>query len=173
MTAQTSKKLTRRNLVKTVAFATAGAGLLAGTSLANASDNDQQACCGDRPLPDKSVFTTICNDKSADKYRHGDNPVVYRLGALWLMLVTEDWTDYFRDPANKNTESAWIAGLASELKLDLVDVQRLWQVSKLKADSFTDIRASWKNFTSNTSKYGARPCHGGQSILSIACLDKS
>jgi hypothetical protein len=173
MAAQTSKKLTRRNLVKTVAFATAGAGLLAGAGLANASDKDQQACCGDRPLPDESVFTTICNDKSADKYRHGDNPVVYRLGALWLMLVTEDWTDYFRDPANKNTESAWIAGLASELKLDLADVQRLWDVSKLKADSFKDIRASWKNFTSNTSKYGARPCHGGQSILNIACLDKS
>lgn len=173
MKAETTKNLTRRNLVKTAAFATAGAGLFAGAGLASASDKDQQACCGNRPLPDKSVFTTICNDKSADKYRQGDNPVVYRLGALWLMLTTENWTDYFRDPVNQGTESAFLAGLAKELKLELADVQSLWEISKTKKSSFKDIRASWKNFTSNTSTYGARPCHGGQSILNIACLDKS
>lgn len=173
MTAQGSKKLTRRNLVKTGIFAAAAASLLAGASEANASDEAQQDCCGDRPLPNQSVFTTICNDKSADKYRHGDNPVVYRLGALWLMLVTEDWTDYFRDPKNQNTEREWVASLAKELKLDPLDVKQLWDTSKQKADSFKDVRASWKNFTSNTSKYGARPCTGGQTILNIACLDKS
>ena len=172
MKAQTGKT-TRRSIIKTVGLATAGAGLLMRASLASTGNKDQRGCCGDQPVPDKSVFTTVCNDKSADKYHHGDNPVVYRLGALWLMLTTENWAEYFRDPKNKTTESAVLAGLAKELKLDQVDVQNLWDISKTKASSFKDIRASWKNFTSNTSRYGARPCHGGRSILNIACLDKS
>ncbi len=109
--------------------------------------------------------------KLAAKYASGDNPVVYKLGAMWLMLVTENWTTYFRDPKNKAKEDAFLQGLSDELKLNIQDVQKLWEISKTKCDSFEDIRGAWQDLTSNQGLYGARPCHGGKSILSIACLD--
>jgi hypothetical protein len=165
-------KVTRREVVKQVGFTAMGVVLLREAAAAQTGDKVQPACCGDQPLPSKSVFISFCNDDSAKKYQKGDNPVVYRLGALWLMLATENWVDYFRTGANANTEDAWVAGLAEEFKVDIEDVKTMWKISKVKADSFTDIRNAWQNVTSNRGIYGVRPCLGGRSLLNIACLTK-
>jgi hypothetical protein len=172
MTNRDDMNLTRRDVIRRGGLAAAGTVLLRGVGSAQAEHKVQPVCCGDQPLPKDSVFVTLCNDDSAKKYEKGDSPVVYRLGALWLMLATENWPDYFRNPKNANTEDAWLAGLAEEFKVNVQDVRTMWEVSKTKADSFNDIRNSWQNLTSNTGIYGARPCLGGQSLLNIACLAK-
>jgi len=161
------KKITRRMVFKGLTVAAVGATALSQSLLAKDENPASESCCENQELPAQSVFTTICNKASADKYAKGDNPVVYRLGAMWLMLVTEDWSTYF-DPSK---ESDFLAGLAKELKLNPGDVEKLWKISKAKNRSFTDIRTAWQNLTTNSGLYGARPCHGGKSILTIACLD--
>ena len=161
------KKITRRTAFKTLSAAAVGATALTQGLIAKEREKDQQTCCENQEQPAQSVFNTICNKASADKYQKGDNPIVYRLGALWLMLLTEDWTAYF-DIAK---EKEFLASLATDLKLNLSDVEKLWRISKVKVGSFTDVRTSWQNLTGNAGLYGARPCHGGKSILTIACLD--
>jgi hypothetical protein len=161
------KKIGRRMAFKGLTMAAVGATALSQGLLAGEQKKKATSCCEDQALPAQSVFNTVCNKASADKYKNGDNPVVYRLGAMWLMLLTEDWSKYF-DHAR---ETEFLTGLAAELKLNLVDVKELWRISQVKANSFTDIRTSWMNLTSNAGLYGARPCQGGKSILTIACLD--
>jgi hypothetical protein len=171
MKSKTDGKLTRRELVRRVTAAAAGSALLGRTTFARSIKRDHATCCGTQQLPQGSVFTTVCDDQSALKYANGDNPVVYRLGAMWLMLVTEDWTSFYRDKKNPDNEKNFLQGLSDELKINLIDVQQLWDISQDKSQTLEDLRAAWQNLTSNKGIYGARPCPGGKSALSIASLD--
>jgi hypothetical protein len=168
---KTDGKFTRREIVRGVSMAAAGAAVLGKASMAQSTKKDDAPCCESQAVPKESVFTKVCNKDSALKYESGDNTVVYRLGAMWLMLATEDWTQFFRDPKDPNNERNFLEGLATDLKLNLFDVQKLWEIGKAKSTSFEDIRSAWQIVTSNEGLYGARPCHGGKSIMTIACLD--
>ncbi len=168
---KTNGRFTRREIVRGVSVAAVGAAILGKASVAQSTKKDDAPCCGSQTLPKESVFTKVCNDLSATKYANGDNPVVYRLGAMWLMLATENWTKFYRDPKNPDNEKDFLQGLSDALKINLMDVKKLWEIGKTKFDSFEDIRSAWQDVTSNQGLYGARPCQGGKSILSIACLD--
>jgi hypothetical protein len=168
---QTRKKASRREIIRLGAFAVAAAATFRATPAAALEalpvPQDASTCCGAQPLAAQSVFTKVCNDDSAAKYGSGDNAATYRLGALWLLLTTEDWTTYFRQGA---TEAQWIAGLATELQISQTDVANLWNESKSAAPHFQAIRAFWQNYTADTTLYGKRPCIGGKTALDIACL---
>jgi hypothetical protein len=171
-TKETSKKASRREIIRLGGLAVATAATLRAVPAAAIEappiPQDAATCCGTQPLPAQSVFTTACNDVSAIKYASGDNAATYRLGALWLLLTTEDWSTYFR---NGTTEDQWIAGLSTELQLPLTDVTNLWNESKTAAPHFQAIRAFWQNYTAaDSALYGKRPCIGGKTALDIACL---
>jgi hypothetical protein len=171
MSKNAGKEMNRRDVLRRLAVGALSAASIAGSAVGSETAAEDQACCESQSLPDQSVFNTVCNSDSATKYKDGDTPAVYRLGALWLMLATEDWKTYFNNPNDPASETAFLAGLAKELKLNSADVEKMWKIGKLKSKQFESIRTSWHDLTSNASVYGARPCHGGKSILTIACLD--
>jgi hypothetical protein len=157
-----AKSSSRREILKLGGFA------VAGTAVASLVPSNAQAdCCDSTTLPATSVFTTVGNSKSADKYAAGDSPATFRLAALWLLMMTEDWTQNLKAGA---TEKQFTDGLAQELGLDHTVVEAFWNNARDNSTVYEPFRTFWQNQTADTALYGKRPCIGGKSALQIACL---